>query len=300
MARENLNDLTALVAVARVKSFTKAAAKLGVSQSALSHTIRLLEERLDLRLLTRTTRSVTPTTAGQQLISGIAPHLDQIENQLTSLGELRNQESGNLRITMPDDALAYVVLPKIKEFVQKYPKINVEFVADLKLIDIFSEDFDGAIRLGENITKEMTSVPITPDIRFVVAGSPEYFSKNPKPKHPKDLLNHNCLTLRLPTHGRIYAWEFEKKGKDITVKVEGSLIFNSIFPIRDACLEGLGLAHMPEMVARKYIQEGRLLQVLEDWCPYWSGYHLCFPRHHENVAPLSLFIDEMRLHKSNR
>lgn len=298
MSRENLNDLVSFLAVAREKSFTRAAAKLGVSQSALSHTVRLLEERLGLRLLTRTTRNVTPTNAGEYLIRNLGPHFDQIETKIASLGELRDQPSGMIRITATDDIIAYVLRPKIEQFLKKYPDVKIEINADLKLVDIVAERFDAGIRLGEQVTKEMTSVPLTPDIRFVVVGTKSYFRKNPKPKVPHDLLKHQCITMRLPTYGGIYAWEFEKSGRDIRVRVDGPLIFNSIFPVRDACLDGLGLAHMPEMVAEKYIAEGHLVQVLEDWCPYWTGYHLCFPHHHQNTMPFSLFVEEMR-HKAS-
>ncbi|MBS1059877.1 LysR family transcriptional regulator [Gluconobacter sp. Dm-44] len=293
MSRENFNDLIAFLAVAREKSFTRAAAKLGVSQSALSHTIRLLEERLGLRLLTRTTRSVTPTNAGDYLIRNIGPHFDQIESQIASLAELRDAPSGMIRVTATDDVIAYLLRPKMEQFLKKYPDIKIEIHADLKLVDIVAERFDAGIRLGEQVTKEMTSVPLTPDIRFVVVGTKSYFRKNPKPKVPHDLLKHRCITMRLPTHGGIYAWEFEKDGRDVRVRVDGPLIFNSIFPVRDACLDGLGLAHMPEMVAEKYIADGRLVKVLQDWCPYWTGYHLCFPQHHQNSMPFSLFVEEM-------
>lgn len=294
MSRENLNDLLAFLAVARERSFTRAAAKLGVSQSALSHTIRQMEERLGLRLLTRTTRSVSPTNAGEYLIRNIGPHVDQIEAQIASLGQLRGAPSGVIRITAPDDVIAYILRPRIAAFVKKYPDIKIEINADLRLVDIAAERFDAGIRLGEQATKEMTAIPLTPDIRFVVVGTKSYFKKNPKPKVPHDLLNHHCITIRLPTHGGIYAWEFEKNGRDMKIRVEGPLIFNSIFPIRDACLDGLGLAHMPEMVAQEYIADGRLVKVLEDWCPYWTGYHLCFPHHHQHTMPFSLFVEEMR------
>ncbi|WP_215762253.1 LysR family transcriptional regulator [Acetobacter sp. P1H12_c] len=294
MSRENLNDLLAFLAVARERSFTRAAAKLGVSQSALSHTIRLLEERLGLRLLTRTTRSVTPTNAGDHLIRNIGPHFDQIETQIAALGQLRGQPSGMIRLTAPDDVIAYILRPRIEAFLKKYPDVKIEISADLKLVDIAAERFDAGIRLGEQVTKEMTSIPLTPDIRFVVVGTKSYFRKNPKPKVPSDLLKHRCITMRLPTYGGIYAWEFEKNGRDLKVRVDGPLIFNSIFPVRDACLDGLGLAHMPEIVAEKFIADGRLVKVLEDWCPYWTGYHLCFPHHHQNTMPFALFVEEMR------
>lgn len=294
MSRENFNDLIAFLAVAREKSFTRAAAKMGVSQSALSHTVRLLEERLGLRLLTRTTRSVTPTNAGDYLIRNIGPHFDQIESQIASLSELRDVPSGLIRVTATDDVIAYILRPRIEQFLKKYPDVKVEINADLKLVDIVAERFDTGVRLGEQVTKEMTSVPLTPDIRFVVVGTKSYFRKNAKPKVPHDLLKHQCITMRLPTHGGIYAWEFEKNGRDVKVRVDGPLIFNSIFPVRDACLDGLGLAHMPEMVAEKYIADGRLVKVLQDWCPYWTGYHLCFPHHHQNTMPFSLFVEAMR------
>lgn len=294
MSRENLNDLQAFIAVAREKSFTKAAAKLGVSQSALSHTVRLLEQRLGLRLLARTTRSVTSTSAGEHLIRNIGPHFDQIEAQIASLGHLKNEPSGIIRITATDDAIAYILREKLNRFVEKYPSVKIEIVADLKLVDIVADGYDAAIRLGEQVTKEMASIPLTPDIRFVVVGTKSYFKKNPKPKVPHDLLQHRCITMRLPTHGGIYAWEFEKNGHDLKVRTDGPLIFNSIFPVRDACLDGLGLAHMPEIMAEKYIADGRLVKVLEDWCPHWNDYRLCFPRHHENLMPFALFLEEMR------
>lgn len=205
MSRENLNDLIAFLAVAREKSFTRAAAKLGVSQSALSHTVRLLEERLGLRLLTRTTRSVTPTNAGDYLIRNIGPHFDQIETQLASLGQLRDEPSGMIRITATDDVIAYILRPRIEKFIKKYPDVKIEINADLKLVDIVAERFDAGVRLGEQVTKEMTSVPLTPDIRFVVVGTKSYFRKHPKPKAPHDLLKHQCITMRLPTYGGIYA-----------------------------------------------------------------------------------------------
>ncbi|MHC0613004.1 LysR family transcriptional regulator [Komagataeibacter oboediens] len=294
MSREYLNDLNAFLAVAREKSFTRAAAKLGVSQSALSHTIRQLEQRLGIPLLTRTTRSVSTTHAGDYLVRHVGPHLDQIETQISAIGQLQNRPSGTIRITAADDAIACIIRPKLSEFLRKYPEIKVELNASLKMVDLIKERFDAGVRMGEHTNKEMASIPITSDVRFVVVGSPSYFKGRKKPQNPSDLLQHNCITMRLPTRGGIYAWEFEKDGEELKIRVDGQLVLNGSLAVCDACLDGIGLGHMPEMVAKKYIADGRLISVLQDWLPFWSGYHLCFPHNHENTMPFSLFAEEMR------
>ena len=246
MPRENVNDLIAFLAVARERSFTRAAAWLGVSQSALSHTIRQLEERLGIRLLTRTTRSVSPTEAGERLLLTIGPRLDEITAELDALSEFRDTPAGSIRITATDYAIDSLLWPKLQPFLRAYPDIKVELINDYGLSDIVAERYDAGVRLGEQVAKDMISARIGPDIRFAVVGSPSYLAGRPMPATPQDLIGHACVTLRLPTHGGIHAWEFEKDGYKLRVRVDGQLVFNSIFHILDAAVAGFGLAHVPE------------------------------------------------------
>jgi DNA-binding transcriptional LysR family regulator len=294
MPRENVNDLLAFLAVAREQSFTKAAAKLGVSQSALSHTVRQLEERLGIRLLTRTTRSVSPTDAGERLLRSIGPRFDEIEAELAALSEFREKPAGTIRITATDYAIDGLLWPKLKMFLPGYPDIKVELINDYGLSDIVAERYDAGVRLGEQVAKDMISVRIGPDVRFTVVGAPSYFARHPPPKTPQDLIGHTCITLRLPTHGGIYAWEFEKDGHELRVRVDGQLVFNSIFHILNAAVAGFGLAHMPEDLAQPHLAEGRLQRVLEDWCPYWSGYHLYYPSRRQSSPAFALLVDALR------
>jgi DNA-binding transcriptional LysR family regulator len=294
MPRENLNDLIAFLAVARERNFTRAAAKLGVSQSALSHTIRALETRLGLRLLTRTTRSVSPTEAGERLMRNIGPRFEEIDAELQALGALRDKPSGTIRITAGEHSANTVLWPALARFLPLYPDIRVEVVVDYGLTDIVAERYDAGIRLGEQVAKDMIAVRIAPDMRMAVVGAPAYFAQHKKPKIPQDLTGHNCINLRLPTYGGIYAWEFEKDGRELKVRVEGQLTFNDGEMRMKAVLAGLGLAYMPDDVARPMIAEGRLLRALADWCPPFQGYHLYYPSRRQTSPALALLVDALR------
>jgi len=294
MARDNLNDLLAFVAVAREGSFTRAAARLGVSQSALSHTLRVLETRLGMRLLTRTTRSVAPTEAGERLLRTIGPKFDEISAELASLSELRDKPAGTIRITAGEHAVETLLWPALARLLPDYPDIRVEVTIDYGLTDIVAERYDAGIRLGEQVAKDMIAVRIGPDMRMFVVGSPAYFARHGKPKSPQDLTSHNCINLRLPTHGGIYAWEFEKNGRELRVRVEGQLVFNSTPMIMKAALDGAGLAYLPENRVQPFIEQGRLVHVLGDWCPPFSGYHLYYPNRRQNAPAFALVVDALR------
>jgi len=293
MARGNLNDLLAFLAVARERSFTKAAAKLGVSTSALSHTIRGLEARLGLRLLTRTTRSVSPTQAGERLLLTVAPRVDEIDAELAALAELREKPAGTIRITAHEHAVNTVLRPALKKFLPRYPDIKVEIVVDYGLTDIVAQRYDAGVRSGEQVAKDMIAVRIGPDMRSAVVGAPSYFAKRPMPKKPQELTEHNCINLRLPTRGGLYAWEFEKGGREINVRVDGQLIFNGTPQMLDTALDGLGLAYVPEDLVQKHLAEGRLKRVLEDWCPSYPGYHLYYASRRSSPA-FALLVEALR------
>jgi DNA-binding transcriptional LysR family regulator len=297
MHRGNLDDLLAFVAVGRERSFTKAAAKLGVSQSALSHTIRELEARLGVRLLTRTTRSVSPTEAGERLLQTIAPRFEEIEAELASLRELREKPAGTIRLTAGDHAIRAVLWPKLAKFLPNYPDIKVEIAIDYGLTDIVAQRYDAGVRWGEQVGKDMIAARIGPDIRFAVVGSKSYFAKRSVPKTPQDLIAHSCINLRLPTYGGLYAWEFEKGGRELKVRVEGQLVFNSIYEVLDAALAGFGLGFVPEDLAQNHLARGRLKRVLEEWCPPWSGYHLYYPSRRQSSPAFALIVDALR-HRS--
>jgi DNA-binding transcriptional LysR family regulator len=294
MPRRTLDDLLAFVAVARERSFTKAAAKLGVSQSALSHTIRGLEERLGLRLLTRTTRSVAPTEAGERLLRSVGPRFDEIDSELAALSELREKPAGTIRITATENAADSVLVPKLAPLLREYPDIKVEIMIDYGLTDIVAERFDAGVRSGEQVAKDMIAVRIGPDMRMAVAGAPSYFRKRPEPKTPQDLIGHNCINLRLPTRGGLYAWEFEKNGRELRVRVEGQLVFNGATPMLNAALAGLGLAYVPESMVEPHLAKGRLKRVLEDWCAPYSGYHLFYPSRRQSTPAFALLVDALR------
>ncbi len=294
MQRGNLDDLVAFLAVARERSFTKAAAKLGVSQSALSHTIRDLEARLGVRLLTRTTRSVSPTEAGERLLGTVGPRFEEIEAELTAVSELREKPAGTIRITATDYAADTILWPKLTKFLQQYPDIKVEITIDYGLTDIVAGRFDAGVRSGEQVAKDMIAVRIGPDMRVAVVGAPAYFRTRSEPKKPQDLIAHNCINLRLPTHGGLYAWEFEKGARELKVRAEGQLIFNGTFQMLNAALAGFGLAYVPEDLAQPYIAKGRLKRVLEDWCPPYSGYHLYYPSRRQSSAAFALLVDALR------
>jgi DNA-binding transcriptional LysR family regulator len=300
MQRGSLNDLLAFVAVGRERSFTKAAAKLGVSQSALSHTIRELEARLGLRLLTRTTRSVSPTEAGERLIRTVGPRLEEIEAELEALSELREKPAGTIRITAGDHAVHSVLWPKLAKLLPNYPDIKVEITVDYGLIDIVAQRYDAGVRWGEQVAKDMIAVRIGPDVRFAVVGAKSYFAKRPPPKTPQDLTGHTCINLRLPTYGGLYAWEFEQDGRELKVRVEGQLVFNGIFQVLDAALAGFGLAYVPEDLVQAYLANGRLKRVLKEWCPPWSGYHLYYPSRRQSSPAFALLVDALRYRASEQ
>jgi len=294
MPRDNLNELTAFLAVAREQSFTRAAARLGVSQSALSHTVRALEERLGLRLLTRTTRSVSPTEAGERLVRSIGPRLDEIETELTALSALREKPAGTIRITAGEHAADAILWPAISGLLPDYPDIRVEIIVDYGLTDIVAERYDAGVRLGEQVARDMIAVRIGPDMRMAVVGSPAYFAARPKPRTPQDLTTHNCINLRLPTYGGLYAWEFEKAGRELKVRVEGQLVFNTAALRLNAVLAGLGLAYLPEDQVHAHLADGRLVRVLADWCPPFPGYHLYYPSRRQATPAFSLLVDALR------
>ncbi|MEX3857829.1 LysR family transcriptional regulator [Paraburkholderia sp. BR10923] len=294
MPRENFNDLLAFIAVARERSFTKAAAKLGVSQSALSHTMRGLEARLGIRLLTRTTRSVSPTPAGERLLNSVAPRFIEIEEELAALGELRDKPAGTIRITTDEHAANTILQPKLAQLLPEYPDIKVEVVIDFGLTDIVAQRYDVGIRLGDQVAKDMIAVRIAPDLRMAVVGAPGYFAKHKRPRKPQDLTEHNCINLRLPTYGGLFAWEFEKDGHELKVRVEGQLVFNGTGQMLSAALAGGGLAYVPEDLARPYVAAGQLKQVLKDWCPTFQGYHLYYPSRRQSSRALVMLIDALR------
>jgi DNA-binding transcriptional LysR family regulator len=294
MQHGNLDDLVAFLAVARERSFTKAAAKLGVSQSALSHTMRELEARLGVRLLTRTTRSVSPTEAGERLLRNAGPRFEEIEAELAAISELREKPAGTIRITATDYAADTILWPKLTKFLQRYPDIKVEIIIDYGLTDIVAERFDAGVRSGEQVAKDMIAVRIGPDMRVAVVGAPSYFRTRSEPKKPQDLIGHDCINLRLPTHGGLYAWEFEKGARELKVRVEGQLVFNGTFQMLNAALAGFGLAYVPEDLAQPHIAKGRLTRVLEDWCPPYSGYHLYYPSRRQSSAAFALLVDALR------
>jgi DNA-binding transcriptional LysR family regulator len=294
MQRGRLDDLRALVAVGRERSFTKAAAKLGVSQSALSQTIRQLETRLGVRLLTRTTRSVSPTEAGERLLRTIAPRFEEIDAELAAVTELREKPAGTIRITATEYAIDSILTPKLAKLLRQYPDIKVEMIIDYGLTNIVAERYDAGVRSGEQVAKDMIAVRIGPDLRMAVVGAPSYFKSRAEPKRPQDLIGHNCINLRLPTHESLYAWEFEKGSRELKVRVDGQLTFNATAQLLSAALAGLGLAYIPEGMVEAHIAKGRLMRVLADWCPPYSGYHLFYPSRRQSSAAFALMVEALR------
>lgn len=300
MTYEKTNDLQAFLAVARDRSFTKAAEKLGVTPSALSHTIRQLEARLGVRLLARTTRNVAPTEAGERLMLSIGPHFDEIAARVQELGELRDKPAGTIRITCTDDAIEMNIRPMLGEFLSRYPDVTLEFFVDYGFSNVVEERFDAGIRLGEALSKDMIGVKIGPDWRLIVVGSPDYFERNPRPSKPHDVTGHRCVNIRHRPSGAIYAWEFEDDGKEFTVKGDGQLVFNSMFHVLNGALDGLGLAYVPEPLAKPYLEDGRLVQVLSDYCPYFSGFHLYYPNRRQASPAFQAFVDAVRYRPTRR
>ena len=295
MKREDASDLLAFLAVARERNFTRAAAKLGMTQSALSQIIRNLEERLGVRLLNRTTRSVTPTQAGERLFQSVGPKFTEIDADLAVLSELREKPAGTVRLTATEYAASEILLPSMRKLLPKYPDINVEIIIDYGLTNIVAQQVDAGIRPGELVAKDMIAVRISPDLRMAVVGSPSYFAERKRPKTPQDLTQHNCLNLRLPTHGgTLYAWEFEKNGREVNVRVEGQLVFNSAGLLLKGALQGLGLAYLTEGNAQPHVSSGELVRVLSDWCPTFPGYHLYYPSRRQPSPAFSLLVDALR------
>src|SRR3984893_17829758 len=294
MVRENLNDVLAFLAVARDRSFTRAAAKLGVSQSALSHTIRGLEARLGLRLLARTTRIVAPTEVGERLLRALGPRFDEIEAELAELSELRDKPAGTIRITSGEHAAEAILWPALAKLLPHYPDIKVELNIDYGLTDIVAERYDAGVRLGEQVAKDMIAVRIGPDFRMAVVGAPSYFERRSKPKQPQDLTAHDCINIRLPTYGGIYAWEFEKRGRELKVRVDGQWVFNSAALRLNAVLAGFGLAYLPDDQVRSHLGKGKLIRVLEDWCAPFPGYHLSYPSRRHSSPAFALLVDSLR------
>ncbi|MBU9618674.1 LysR family transcriptional regulator [Burkholderia multivorans] len=294
MSGENFRDILAFLAVARERSFTRAAAQLGVSQSALSHTIRALEARLGLRLLTRTTRSVSPTEAGERLIQRVAPRFEAITDELAAFEELRDRPAGTVRITASDFAANTILWPKLSKLQPKYPDVKIEIAIEPGLTDIVAERFDAGVRFGDQIAKDMTAVRISKDIRMVIVGAPSYLEGRPLPKTPSDLTEHECINMRFSMRGGVYAWELRKGQRNLQVRVEGSWTFNCIYPVIDAALAGFGLAYMPEELARPHIKTGRLQIVLKDWCPTFPGLHIFFASRRQSSPALSLIVEALR------
>lgn len=292
--RKDFYDLIAFLAVARERSFTRASAKLGVSQSALSHTIRKLESRLGLKLLTRTTRSVSPTEAGERLLLSVGPLFDEVDDELSALSALREKPAGTLRITAAEHAADTILRPALEKLLPANPDIKVEMTIDYGLIDIVAQRYDAGIRIGEQVAKDMIAVRIGPDMRMAVVGAQSYFAKHPIPKKPQDLTAHNCINLRLPTYGGLSAWDFARQGRELKVRVDGQLILGNLSQILKAALAGLGLAWVPEDVVLPHIAKGKLKRVLDAWCQPFPGYHLYYPNRRQYSPALSALVDALK------
>jgi DNA-binding transcriptional LysR family regulator len=294
MARDNINDILVFFAVARERSFTRAAAKLGMTQSALSHTVRSLEARLGVRLLTRTTRSVSPTEAGERLLQNVAPRLEEIEAEIAAVSDLGDKPAGTIRITAIDHVIEQVLWPRIAPLLPQYPDLHVEFSADYRIVDIAAERYDIGVRHGDQVDKDMIAVRLTPDIRMRIVGSPAYFERRPTPASLADLMKHNCINLRLASSGGIYAWELQHEGEDIEARVRGQAVFSTAQHILKGALDGAGLGFLPDEMVAEHIRAGRLASVMEDWCPLWPGLHAYYPSRRHSSRALALVIDAIR------
>lgn len=299
MQRGNLDDLLAFLAVGRERSFTRAAAKLGMSQSSLSHTIRELEARLGVRLLTRTTRSVAPTQAGERLLQNIGPRFEEIDAELAAVRDLREKPAGTIRITAMEYAADAILLPKLAKLMREHPDIKVEIIIDYGLTDIVAERYDAGVRSGEQVAKDMIAVPVGPEIRMAVVAAPSYFGRHTPPKKPQDLTQHDCINIRLPTRGGLVVWNFGKRGREVKVRVEGRLVFNNIALRLNAVLAGLGVAYVPEDQACPHIAAGKLMRVLDDWCPPFAGYHLYYPSRRQHTPAFALLVEALRFRRQS-
>ncbi|MED5526470.1 MAG: LysR family transcriptional regulator [Pseudomonadota bacterium] len=295
MTSPSLDELKVFVAVAREGNFTRAAAHLGVSPSAVSQTLRSLEERLGVRLLTRTTRSVTRTEAGERLLQSVAPLLEEIDGHLASLAELRDNPAGTVRITADEFACRHVLWPKLAPLLASYPELTIELITDYGLTDIAAERFDAGVRVGGMIAADMVAVPIAPPMRLMTVASPAYLAEAGTPQSPEALTAHRCINLRLPTHGGLYAWEFSKAGRESRVRVNGPLIMNSSLQILDACLAGIGLAQLPNALVEPHLAAGALVEVLADWCEPFDGYHLYYPSRRQQTAAFKVVVEALKL-----
>lgn len=294
MKRDELSDLAVFLAVAEARSFTRAATALGTSQSAISQIVRRLEASIGLKLLTRNTRNVAPTEAGEQLMGTLRPAFDTIDARLTSLSALRERPSGTVRITSSRHAAETILWPAVSRLLKDYPEVSVEISLDSQLTDIISDRFDAGVRLGEQIAKDMIAVPIGPDLRMAVVGAPAYFAKHGRPRKPHDLTVHRCINIRMPTKGGLYAWEFGRGGRDVKVRVDGPLILNDVPMVLKAAAEGVGLACVLEDQAEDLVKRAALERVLEDWCPPFSGYHLYYPDRRQLPPAFSLLVNALR------
>ena len=297
MARQIFNDLLAFRAVARERSFTRASAQIGVSPSALSHTIRGLEERLGVRVLTRTTRSVAPTQAGERLLGAIGPHFDEIETALAALNDLRDKPAGTIRITTGIDAAQTILWPALAKLLPTYPEIQIELSVNPGFVDIVAERFDAGVRLGETVAQDMVAVRIGPDMRMAAVASPAYLAEHKAPRTPHELAQHNCINLRFPTLGGLYAWEFEKGGRAVNARVEGQVIVNDVALARQAAIDGAGIAYLPEHYVRSDIDGERLVRLLGDWSPPFPGYHLYYPSRRQQSPAFALFVEALRFRR---
>ncbi|MCK6102930.1 MAG: LysR family transcriptional regulator [Brevundimonas sp.] len=298
MERTDFNQLTWFQAVAEERSFTKAAARLGVAQSTLSHAIKQLEARMGIRLLTRTTRNVATTVAGERLLQTVAPRMSEIEEEIAALTAFRDKPSGSIRLTLSDHALQTVVWPKLKPVLQAYPDISVELLLDSSFRNIVEEGYDAGVRLGESVEKDMIAVRIGPDWRLVAVASPEYLASHGRPKHPQDLVRHRCINMRQESAGGLYAWEFEKDGKELRVRVDGQLTFNNSYAMIDAAISGFGIAYVPDSMAEASIALDKLEVVLDDWSPPFDGYFLYYPSRRQNLLAFQIIVDALR-HRGN-
>lgn len=294
MARVQFNDFLWFLAVADERSFTRAAAKLGISQSTLSHTIKQLETRMGIRLLTRTTRNVALTEAGERLRQSLAPRISAIEADIAALMELRDKPAGTVRITLSDHALDTIVWPKLRPVIAAYPDIRLELSTDNGLRNIIEDGFDAGVRLGENIEKDMIAVRIGPDLRLVAVASPGYFAAHPPPVHPHDLIRHNCINMRQTTAGGLYAWEFAQAGRELRVRVNGQLTFNTSYAMIDAVLQGHGIAYLPEDIVAHHVAAQKMVIILDDWSPYFPGYFIYYPSSRQNLPAFKLVVDALR------
>jgi DNA-binding transcriptional LysR family regulator len=294
MARDNISDILVFLEVARERSFTRAAAKLGMTQSALSHTIRALETRLGVRLLTRTTRSVSPTEAGERLIQNVGPRLEEIEAEIAEVSDLGDKPAGTIRITAIDHVIDSVLWPRLAPVLPQYPDIHVEISSDYRMVDIAAERYDIGVRWGDQVEKDMIAVRLTPDVRMLIVGAPAYFAQHPAPSNAQDLMKHNCTLLRLASSGGLYAWELEHEGRAMEVRVRGQFTFNGAYQMLGAALSGCALAFLPEDLVAPYVREGRLVSVMEDWCPHFPGLHAYYPSRRNSSRALSVVVDALR------